>query len=517
MGDTQRRFVELIHSEQGGLTLEIPNYLRLLRRHWVLVVAGALIGILAGGAVSALARPAYAAETQLFVAIPGSGSTTDLQEGNTFSQSRVQSYLKTVTSPMVLQPAIDTLGLSESAESLAERVTATADINTVLIDIRVVDSSPAQAVAVAQAVSDGLIRAVDNLEKPKTGGPSPVSLSITKPATAPTAPSSPNVGLNLLLGLGVGLGLGLLLALLRSALDSKIAEEPDLRRVTDAPLLAGIPFDRAAAKTPLLTHAAAQGPRAESFRRLRTNLQFTNLPARSKIVLVTSSIPGEGTSTTAINLAIAAAQAGRSVCLVDADLRRPMVGEYLGLDRKEGLTNVLADSGVVGALIQPSAEMRLYVLASGPVPPNPSELVGSAKMKEVLDYLASRFDSVIIDAPPLISFTDAAVLSQDVGGVVVVVGVSKARIQDLESSLGALRMAGANVLGVVMNRVAGKRPTAYSPGHDGRYSRMGDADVTGRHSKTLTEARDENRPEQVGTDSAVLIPERSRPTLRSEG
>ncbi|QDY90242.1 polysaccharide biosynthesis tyrosine autokinase [Arthrobacter sp. UKPF54-2] len=495
--------------------MDIPNYLRLLRRHWILVVAGALIGILAGGAVSALARPTYTAETQLFVAIPGSGSTTDLQEGNTFSQSRVQSYLKTVASPMVLQPAIDTLGLSESAESLAKRVTATADINTVLVDIRVVDSSPAQAVAVAQAVSNGLIRAVDNLEKPKTGGQSPVSLSITKPATAPTAPSSPNVGLNLLLWLGVGLGVGLLLAFLRSALDSKIADELDLRRVTDAPLLAGIPFDRDAAKAPLLNHWAA-GSRAESYRRLRTNLQFMNIPGRSKIILVTSSVPGEGASTTAINLAVAVAKAGQSVCLVDANLHRPRAGEYLGLERREGLTDVLTDSGVLGDLIQQSGEMRLFVLASGPVPPNPSELLGSAEMKAVLDYLASRFDSIIIDAPALIPFTDAAVLSQDVGGVVLVVGASEARIRELKGSLDALRMAGANLLGVVINRVAGKRPTAYSPGDGGRYARTEDADAPGRHAKTtLATARDEDGPDQVAADSAEMTPERLRPPLRT--
>lgn len=443
--------------------MELRDYLRILRRNWILIVSVTLVGLLSGGALSILTKPTYVSETQLFVSIQNSGSAQELQQGNNFSQARVQSYVEIVGSPAVLQPAIDALGLSLTADELSGKVTATTQLNTVLISISVADHSPVQAAAVAQAVASSLIATVDSLEKPKVGsGTSPVSLSIIKPAKAPSLPSAPNTKFNLLLGLLTGLAVGLGIAILKSILDNRIRGEADLRLITDAPLLGGISFDQDAARKPLLTQAAPQSPRAESFRTLRTNLQFANVSGRAKSVLLTSSLPGEGKSTTATNLAIALAQAGQSVCLIDADLRRPMVHEYLGLERNAGLTTALVGAADINELLQPWGEDNLFVLTSGVIPPNPSELLGSSEMKELLDGLEEAFDTVIIDAPPLLPVTDAAVLSQHVGGVVIVVGSHKLKQQDLEKSLNALELVGSTVLGIVLNQLPVKGPDAYS-------------------------------------------------------
>ncbi|MFE4543448.1 polysaccharide biosynthesis tyrosine autokinase [Arthrobacter sp. NPDC056727] len=442
--------------------MHLRDYLRIFRRNWILIVASTLGGLLIGGAVTILTKPTFTAETQLFVAISNSGTAQELQQGNTFSQARVQSYVRTVTSPIVLQPAIDSLGLTTSAEELATRVRASTDPNTVLINISVSDQSAVQAASTAQGIADSLVATVDKLERPKNGGSSPVSLSITKPAKAPELPSAPNTRLNLLLGLIIGLGLGVGFTTLRTTLDNRVRGEADLRRVTDAPLLGGITFDQSAVGKPLLTQTAPQSPRAESFRQLRTNLQFANVTGNASTVLLTSSLPGEGKSTTATNLAIALAQAGQTVCLVDADLRRPMISEYLGLDRNAGLTTALVGQADVNDLLQPWGEDNLYVLTSGRIPPNPSELLGSEGMQNLLSRLEQAFDIVIIDAPPLLPVTDAAVLSQHVGGIVVVVGSHTARAHDLEKSLSALNLVGANVLGVVLNRLPSKGPDAYA-------------------------------------------------------
>lgn len=447
---------------QGAPGLDLRDYLRVLRRNWILIVATTLVGLLVGGAVSVLAKPTYTAETQLFVATQNSGSVQELQQGNTFSQARVQSYVKTVNSPMVLQPVIDALGLQMSADKLAESVKATTDLNTVLINISVVDNSAVQSAAIAQAVASSLINAIETIEKPKSGGSSPFNVSVIKPAVAPSIPSSPNTRLNLLLGLLVGLGLGLGAAFLRTKLDNRIRGEADLRDITGVPILGGISFDPEATRKPLLTQTGPQSPRAESFRQLRTNLQFANVAGSAKTVLVTSSVPGEGKSTTATNLAIALAEAGQNVCLVDADLRRPMVNEYLGLARGAGLTTALVGAADVHDLLQPWGEGSLYVLASGQIPPNPSELLGSDAMKQLIERLEDVFDSVIIDAPPLLPVTDAAVLSQHVGGVLLVVGSQKLRHQDLEKALNSLKMVGSNILGVVLNRLPTKGPDSYS-------------------------------------------------------
>lgn len=449
-------------SIQGDSGLDLHDYLRILRRNWVVIIAAALAGLMVAGAASMLSKPTYTSETQLFVAIQNSGSVQEMQQGNTFSQARVQSYVKTVTTPVVLNPVIETLGLETDAQTLGANVKASTDLNTVLINIAVNDTSAVQASAIAQEVASSMIRAVETLEKPKTGGSSPVSLSVITPATVPSAPSAPNTRLNLLLGAFLGIGLGVGYSILRSTLDSRIRGEEDVRLVTDLPILGGIAFDQSATKKPLLTQASAQSPRAESFRQLRTNLQFANVTGQAKTVLMTSSVPGEGKSTTATNLAIALAQAGQTVCLVDADLRRPMVHDYLGLDRSLGLTTALVGSSDVNDLLQPWGEDELYVLASGQIPPNPSELLGSQEMKQLIVRLEQAFDVVVVDAPPLLPVTDAAVLSQHVGGVIVVIGAQKLKRMDLEKSLKSLEMVGSNLLGIVLNRLPAKGPDAYS-------------------------------------------------------
>ncbi|WP_285835587.1 polysaccharide biosynthesis tyrosine autokinase [Pseudarthrobacter sp. NCCP-2145] len=442
--------------------MDLSDLLRMVRRSWIIIASLSLLGLLSGATLTVMTKPTYTAETELFVAIQGSGSIQELQQGNTFSQARVQSYVQTVGTAIVLQPAIDALGLDLSPEQLSGRVQATSDPDTVLIKISVSDRSPVQAAATAQAVANSLVDAVDTLERAKSGDASPVGLSVIQPATAPVSPSAPNSRLNLSLGLLSGLALGLVVTVLRSTLDTRIRGEADIRESTDAPILGGIAFDPEAAKNPLLTDAAFQSPRAEAFRQLRTNLQFANVAEKAKTVLVTSSLPGEGKSTTATNLAIALAQAGQTVCLIDADLRRPMVNEYLSLDRAAGLTTALVGNAEVDDLLQPWGEDSLYVLTSGQIPPNPSELLGSSNMRVLIQRLEQEFDSVIVDAPPLLPVTDAAVLSQHVGGVLLVVGSHKLRHQDLKKSLDALQMVDSNLLGVVLNRLPSKGPDSYA-------------------------------------------------------
>ena len=429
-----------------------------------MIVVLALAGLLAGGTASLLAKPTYTSVTQLFVAIQSSGSVSELQQGNTFSQARVQSYVKTVTTPAVLDPVIRKLGLDTTPSALAQEVKATSDLNTVLISIAVTDTSPVQSAAIAEGVADSLVQAVDELETPRNGGESPVRLSIVTPATSPESPTSPNTKLNLILGFAIGLIAGVGTSILRTILDNRIRGELDVRHVTPTPILGGISFDSDAVKKPLITQAGAHSPRSESFRQLRTNLQFAHINNDSKTVLVTSSIPGEGKSTTATNLAVSMAQAGQSVVLIDADLRRPMVGEYLGLDRTVGLTTALIGQASIHDLLQSWGDDNLFVLTSGQIPPNPSELLGSDQMRQLLSRLEESFDAVIIDAPPLLPVTDSAVLSQLVGGVVVVVGMQGVRQNELEKSLNALQMVQANVLGLVLNRIPTKGPDAYAYG-----------------------------------------------------
>ncbi|MFZ3417157.1 polysaccharide biosynthesis tyrosine autokinase [Arthrobacter sp. 3Tela_A] len=442
--------------------MELRDYVRILRRNWILVVAVALLSVLLAALITLVSATKYTSTTKLFVATHSSGSIQELQQGNTFTQARVKSYVETVRTPAVLQPAIDALGLSTTPAELATQIDANADLNTVIITISATSESPTESAAIAQAVADSLIDTVEDLESPSTGGISPVKLSVVAPAIAPPSPSSPNTLLNLTIGLFAGLIVGLGSALIRASLDTKIRGEDDLRTVAEIPLLGGIAYDSAAAADPLLTSAEPRGTRAESFRQIRTNLQFATVGNESGTLLVTSSIPAEGKTTTAINLAIAMAQSGQSVVLIDADLRRPRVDQYLGLERSAGLTTALAGQAEVDSLLQPWGADQLFVLTTGQLPPNPSELLGSLAMKRLLEHLEGAFDVVVIDAPPLLPVTDAAVLSQQVGGVIVVVGSQVVNSKDLSKAMSSLAMVEANILGAVMNKLPTRGPDSYA-------------------------------------------------------
>jgi capsular exopolysaccharide synthesis family protein len=365
----------------------------------------------------------------------------------------------------VLQPAIDSLDLGVTPAELATNIESSVEGTTVLINISATDASPVRAATIAQAVASSLIATVDRLESPNRDGASPVRLSVVTPATAPATPDSPNTRLYLVLGVLVGISFGIGISFLRSALDTRVRGEAHVRSLTNASILGGISFDADAAKKPLLTQVQQQSPRAESFRQIRTNLQFAHVSHNSKSVVVTSSLPGEGKSTTAVNMAIAMAQAGQRVLLIDADLRRPMVGEYLGLDPNAGLTTVLVGHGRLEEMLQQWGTGQLFVLTSGQIPPNPSELLGSSTMAELIAVVEQEFDAVVIDAPPLLPVTDAAILAQRVGGVVLVVGNRQVTSNDLQKSLSALEMVDADVLGVVINKLPPKDPNTYTYGY----------------------------------------------------
>lgn len=432
--------------------------------------------------------PAYTARIQLFVATQNSGSVLELQQGNTFTQARVASYVQTAKTPVVLQPVIDALGIDTTPAELASKIEAGVESTTVLISISATDESPVRAAAIAEAVGGSLISAVERLESPNKDGISPVRLSVITPATAPSSPSSPNTSMYLAAGLLFGLAIGVGAGLLRNSLDTRIRGEVEVRRITGTSILGGVAFDANASKKPLLTHVDGQSPRAEAFRQIRTNLQFAHVSKSSRSIMITSSLPGEGKSTTAVNIAIAMAQTGQRVILVDADLRRPMVGEYLGLDGSAGLTTVLVGNHPLESLVQRWGQDELYVLTSGRIPPNPSELLGSSSMTDLVSYLEQEFDAVIIDAPPLLPVTDAAVLAQRVGGVVLVVGSQLVKAADLQRSLATLEKVDADILGVILNRLAARDPHANTYGYYSRdSSRTGYAAENQRSAATGTE------------------------------
>ena len=451
--------------------MDLRDYGRMLRKRWLVIVVFLLVGGGAGYATSALATPVYEAQTQLFVSAQSSDvSLSDANQGSLFTQQRVKSYAQIVNTPAVLAPVIKELHLSISTDALAHSVSATAPLDTVLINVSVDSTSPAQARDIANAVSDEFADQVRQLETPVSGGPAPVNLTVVKQADLPTAPVSPRPKVDLALGLLLGIAIGVGLAVLRESLDTTVKRVEDLVSITGAGTLGMIAYDSDAAKSPLITAIDPTSQRSESFRTLRTNLQFVDIDHPPRTVVITSAVAGEGKSTTACNLAITLAQAGIRVALVESDLRRPKIADYLGVEGAVGLTSVLIGRATLDDALQSWGRSGLAVLASGPIPPNPSELLGSGHMVALLRQLQQRFDVVIIDAPPLLPVTDAAVLSRICDGAVVVVRYGKTKREQLDRTVKALSTVDARILGTVLNMAPTKGPDAYAYGYGYGYS-----------------------------------------------
>lgn len=448
--------------------MELRDYIRILRKGWVLIVCFALLGVALASTYSILQTPKYSADAEVFVSTQDNGTTSDLAQGSSFTVQRVITYSDLVTTPIVLLPVIGKLRLGITSDILAKEITASAPLNTSIIDITVLDTNPVRAANIANAASKSLAAVVQQIETPSAeGAVSPVKLTSAQEATVPSIPVSPNVPLNIALGALVGLALGVGLAVLRETLDTRIRNERDVETVTDTAILGGIVFDPWAHDRPLIVHVDPRSPRAENFRTLRTNLQFLDVGRADRSFVITSSIESEGKSTTGANLAIALSDAGATVLLVDADLRRPKLAEYMGIDGTVGLTDLLVGRAKMNDIIQPWGKANLFVLPAGHVPPNPSELLGSTNMANLIAEFNKTFDVVIFDAPPLLPVTDAAILAKSVGGAIIVVAAGKTQKGQLKGALAALDNVGATVSGLVLTMLPTKGPDAYGYGRYG--------------------------------------------------
>ena len=277
---------------------------------------------------------------------------------------------------------------------------------------------------------------------------------LQEPAIAPSSPIRPRTATNTALASVVGLMLAVGVVFLIEALDDTLRTPEDVTRHLDLPVLGVIATHDIVDGKPV----AAYRPRsqiAEAFRSLRTNLDFASVDHPLKTIMVTSPSPEEGKSTVAANLALVIAQSERKVALVDADMRRPRVHKILGLPNRFGVSSlfIMRQVHLDGAL-RPSEIPNLFTLTSGKIPPNPAELLGSAKMGEILEQIKSLVDVVVIDTPPVLAVTDSSVLSTRLDGVLVVLKPGVTKLAAARQAVEQLRRVGAPLLGVVLNKVS---------------------------------------------------------------
>lgn len=431
------------------------DVLHALRRRWVTIAVTTALVAAAALLLAWRTAPVYEASTTLFVSSRAGQNTSDVYEGGLFSAQRVQSYAELIKDDTLALRTLGKLGLPMSTADWREQVTAGAKPGTVLIDVRVRDTSPTRARDIANTLSDEFVLMVAELETPRPGDVADARVIVAKRATLPTQPVVRQATRNVAMGLALGVVLGTALALLRERLDNTVTSGDDVEDITGAALFAAIPADRRLARSPCIAFATDHSATAEGFRTLRANLQFLKVDNPPRVLLVTCSQAGEGKSTTALNLALALAQSGRRVVLVDGDLRHPDVHTLLGVDNTAGFTDVLSGRMALADALggdQHGGDQQgaIRVLTAGSLPPNPGEILGSSAAQALLADLRIRFDYVVVDSAPLLEVADAALLAADCDGVLLVSRVGMTRRDQLARSVRRLAEIGVPVLGSVL-------------------------------------------------------------------
>ncbi|MFC6353336.1 polysaccharide biosynthesis tyrosine autokinase [Rothia nasimurium] len=426
--------------------MTILDVVRMLRVNFKILLAGLLIGALLGFGYSLLQPKVYASTATGYVTVGDGTGIGDVISGSAAAKEKASAYLAFVNSgPVADEIVAANPELNLTRSQVQSNLTATVDANSALIRVSATGNTPQAAQALANSSLEAVAKVANNLD-----GSSAVRVIPLEDGTTSNTPVSPDT--IKLVGIGAAAGLVLILAviLLRRTVDTKLRTREDATKATDAGVLGVLPISDELTEENIL-HANSDHISQEAIRQMRTNLRFVNVDNPPKSLIVTSAEPGEGKSTVSTSIARALADAGSPVIIIDADLRRPTIAKKFKIDSKVGLTQVLAGQVELADAVRQFEDTQLFILPAGRIPPNPSELLGSDKMRQLIAELSSEF-TVIVDVPPVLPVTDAALLSTAVDGVVLVGSIGKTRKENLAEAAINLRKVSANLLGIVINR-----------------------------------------------------------------
>jgi len=500
--------------------MELSSYISILsRRKWLILIC-TLLGTAIAVVITLLMPPQYTARTTVRVLTIGAGTVTTANPNILYTDRLVNTYSRIITGDTVRTQIQQELGLEELPELSVEFVPGTELIRIIgsasdpkdardivntaasvliqqnrdfysggdgqslqeilaqrlatadneLSEARAIyqellTTSPedttglaiaAQAVEVNEGIYGSLLSQYEAARLEETVRAN--SISVIEAAVIPERPSSPRSLLNIALGFAFGLATGVVLAFVADNLDTTLYTAEQIENATQMATVGQVPI--AKGDLAIARLGSGQYPQLESFRRLRTNILASGSDG-SQVVLLTSAKRGEGKSTVSGNLAVTIAQSGREVVIVDCDLRLPTVHKLFDLPNKRGLTNILAGEVTLEDTIQGSNFPRVQIITSGPLPPNPTELLGSQRMIDLIDLLKEKFDFVILDTPALLSVTDAAVLAPAVDNVILVVAQGQTQRGDVQAVRQQLSNVRVKSMEVVVNRAEPNGSYAY--------------------------------------------------------
>ena len=425
----------------------LAGYVDILRRRWIALVVCVLVG-LGGGLYSGHhGAKVYQATARAIVNTPASQVLSEAFAGAQLTSSLTSTYATLASSQVVAARVVSKLGLPESAGQLRGHIHAAVVPNTYIIAITVSDTDPVKAAKVANAASVALGDEVSELRSGRTDA---VSVDPLDQAGVPSVPTSPRPGIDLAIGLALGVLAGILLVAVMEALDRRVRSTRQSDSLLHVPLLGIVPNRKSNAIVTLDERDLS----GEPYRTIATSLRFLNGGPSARTIVITSPEEGEGKSTITANLAVALASAGLQVIAVDSDLRRGRLSHLFSVDTGRGLTSVISgEANLVDVLQQWHPNLR--VLSTGPLPPNPSGLLGSVAAAETVTALGELADIVLIDGAPLLPLTDTLVLSTQTDGIVLAVRHEKTTRPSLVAAKRQMELVTVPLLGYVYTGSSG--------------------------------------------------------------
>ena len=432
--------------------MELRDYLRILwGRRWLIVLCMAVAAASALG-FSARITPQYAATAKVFVGprtVEQNDAAGVLQE-LTASQQYVTSYAEMLKSRPLAEIVVSATQSSITASELSEKTTTKIVPDTRLIEVTVTDPNPNRAVVYVNQMVNSFVKDEGGL----FGGGGAITASVFEQALRPTTPVSPKPLQNGVIGGLLGLMLGVGIAFVLEQLDTTLRNKEDVEKIlAPIPVIATIPLSATAKERSIFMETDTNSPQAEAMRILRTNIQFFSVDKPIRRVLVTSPFAGDGKTTVSTNLAVGMAALGSSVLLIETDLRKPVLTKYFGGPQSPGLSDVLSGQAPLSEAIRRSRIPNLSVIVAGPTPPNPSELLGSERMADLIDTVSNMVDIVVLDTPPALPVTDAAVLAPHTDGVILVVRAGQTHAHKALDVTKNFERHDVRVLGVAINGV----------------------------------------------------------------
>jgi len=460
------------HEQQELQEMDLREIIHIFSVRWWVIAIFMVVSILVTGFVTfTVLDPVYRAETSLFVGRESDKiASLDLGEFN-LNKSLVSDYRQLILSRLVTKEVIEELGLDMSVETFQKKVEVTTIQDSRLFKISFESTDPQLAMDVANSLAEVLVEKAQDIIQVK-------NVRIVDVAELPQNPIKPNKRQNIVIAAILGAFIGAGVVLLLEYLDYTIKNANDVEKHLKLNTIGEIPQfegekrgknkgllsgkiqssrkkrDKNTISPVLITITDPKAPASEAYRSLRTNIGYSGIDKQVKLIVITSSGMAEGKSTTAANLAISLAQSGKKVLLMEGDLRKPRVHRYFSLSNDIGITDVVVKNLKIEEAIKRFKDNEnLSIICSGSLPPNPTEILESKKLADLLHQLKEEFDLVLIDTPPVGQLTDGAVLASIADGVILVAASGESNIDMVKRSKAALMQVNANIIGVVLTKI----------------------------------------------------------------